>query len=107
SKTRPRIGAGVLDHCANPRLADATARSRSSAPERGNRPITSFQSAGLRFSKWSPVAGATHSPAMKFLNVSVIGVLRRLGTKPRAALSGIADAREHDAHHQYEPPDDE
>src|SRR5213592_514858 len=66
--TCPRIGAGVLDHCAKPRLADATARFKSSGPERGKRPMTSFQSAGLRFSKYSPVDGTTQSPAMKFLN---------------------------------------
>src|SRR5258708_5731328 len=66
--TWPRIGAGVLDQCAKPRLADATARFKSSAPERGKRPMMSFQSAGLRFSKYSPVEGTTQSPAMKFLN---------------------------------------
>src|SRR5204863_3632957 len=74
--TWPRIGAGVLDHCAKPRLADAMARFRSSAPERGNTPMTSFQSAGLRFSKYSPVAGTTQSPAMKFLNCGGAMVLR-------------------------------
>src|SRR2546422_977057 len=66
-RTWPRMGAGVLDHCAKPRLAEAIARFKSSGPERGNRPITSFQSAGLRFSKYSPVEGTTQSPAMKFL----------------------------------------
>src|SRR6266446_2335556 len=65
--TCPRIGAGVLDHCAKPRLADAIARFTSSGPERGKRPMTSFQSAGLRLSKYSPVEGTTQSPAMKFL----------------------------------------
>src|SRR6266853_575411 len=67
-RTWPRMGAGVLDHCAKPRLAEAIARFKSSGPERGKRPITSFQSAGLRFSKYSPVEGTTQSPAMKFLN---------------------------------------
>src|SRR2546430_12096006 len=39
--TCPRIGAGVLDHRANPRLADVIARFRSSGPERKKRPMRS------------------------------------------------------------------
>src|SRR5688572_17083897 len=65
--TSPRNGAGVRRQTSNPRFADSTARSRSSAFDRGQDPITSFGSAGLRFSKYSPLAGATHSPAIRFL----------------------------------------
>src|SRR3989441_770624 len=71
--TSPRIGAGVRLQVAKPRWADATARATSSGPERGKQPITSSQSAGLRFSKYAPVVGATQSPAMKFLKFSGIG----------------------------------
>ena len=68
----PRSGAGVRRHVSKPCLAAATARSRSSAPERGNRPMRSLWRAGLRFSKYWPVAGSTHSPPMKFLKVSAM-----------------------------------
>src|ERR1043165_8641422 len=78
--TCPRIGAGVFDHCANPRFAAAIARGRSAAPERENSPIGSCQSAGLRFSKYSPVDGATQSPAMKFLNRGAV-MISLCGTK--------------------------
>ena len=49
------------------RWAEAAARPTSAGPDFGKRPIRSFQSAGLRFSKNSPVEGSTHAPAMKFL----------------------------------------
>ncbi len=62
--TSPRCGAGTFRHASKPRLADSTAFSTSSAPEAGNRPRTSSHRAGLRFSPYSPVVGATHSPAM-------------------------------------------
>ena len=39
------------------------------ASESGNRPIRSPVSAGLRFSKYAPVGGATHSPPMKLRKV--------------------------------------
>ena len=64
--TSPRAGAGVRRHRSNPRAADATARSTSAAFESGKRPIRSRVSAGLRFSKYSPLAGAHQAPAMKF-----------------------------------------
>src|SRR6267143_595572 len=101
--TWPRIGAGVLDHRTKPRRADSIAFSMSAGPERGNRPITSFQSAGLRFSKYSPVEGATHSPAMKFLKVSGMS---GLGAEERCGNLGVADARQHFARGEHETPDD-
>src|SRR5690242_7565073 len=119
--TSPRSGAGVLDHCAKPRLADSTARATSSGPDRGKQPMTSFQSAGLRFSKYAPVRGPTHSPAMKFLKFSGMGNqesgvrclvssvltgLRNVGAQPRGLRFG-ADAREHFPRHQEDAPDDE
>src|SRR2546422_8344615 len=116
--TSPRIGAGVLDHWANPRLADATARATSSGPERGKQPITSSQSAGLRFSKYAPVRGATHSPAMKFLKFSGMSVLgvrcevgvsarqRHVGTQPQGGRL-VADARQYFPRQEENPPDDE
>src|SRR6266850_2180279 len=107
NSTWPRIGAGVFDHWAKPRFAEATARLRSSGPDRGNRPMTSFQSAGLRFSKYSPVEGATHSPAMKFLNCSVMFLFVGFGAEPDGLLAGVADPREHDAHDEHEPPDND
>src|SRR2546426_842385 len=70
--TWPRTGAGVFDQRANPRCAEAIARCMSVGVERGNNPIRSFWSAGLRFSKYSPLVGAAHSPAMKFLKCSGI-----------------------------------
>src|SRR5437763_623059 len=70
--TSPRTGAGALDHCANPRWADATARATSSGPERGQQPMTSSRSAGLRFSTYAPVAGATHWPPTQSLKLSAL-----------------------------------
>src|SRR5690242_8497223 len=114
--TSPRIGAGVLDHWANPRLADAMARVTSSGPERGKQPITSSQSAGLRFSKYAPVRGATHSPAMKFLKFSgMVGVGCRVTVSARQWYVGaqpqgcrlVADARQHFPRQKENPPDDE
>ena len=61
------MGAGVARQWANPRRAASTARSTASLPERGQSPIRSDWRAGFRFSKYSPVAGSTHSPPMKFL----------------------------------------
>jgi hypothetical protein len=63
--TSPRTGAGVRDQVRNPSRAERTAASTSSAPESGKQPIRSVVSAGLRFSKYRPVLGATHLPAMK------------------------------------------
>src|SRR5437773_1604320 len=68
----PRSGAGVWAQPAIAAFAAAAARSTSSLPERGHRPIRSLCRAGLRFSKYAPVDGSTHSPPMKFLNVSAI-----------------------------------
>src|SRR5438034_9491502 len=109
--TWPRTGAGVLDHLAKPCFAAATARLRSSGPDRGNRPITSFQSAGLRFSKYAPVDGATHSPAMKFLKLSAISrqpSARKLDVRaqPERARVG-ADARQHFTGQQQDSPNDQ
>src|SRR6266513_1187581 len=119
--TSPRIGAGVLDHWANPRWADATARVTSSGPDRGKQPITSSHSAGLRFSKYAPVRGATHSPAMKFLKFSGMGGAgcwalgvrpwgstrqRHVGAQPQRLRPG-ADARQYFPGHEKNPPDDE
>src|SRR6266850_5107990 len=112
--TCPRIGAGVLDHWAKPRLADSIAFSMSAGPERGNRPITSFQSAGLRFSKYSPVEGATHSPAMKFLKVSAISdqtsavgcdLRGRLGTEPDGLRAAVPDPGKHGGYRQHRAPE--
>src|SRR5207247_950430 len=78
----------------------ATARATSSGPERGKQPMTSFQSAGLRFSKYAPVVGTTHSPAMKFLKLSAIsrqpsarGWGWDIGTQPQRRRVGT-DARQ-------------
>ena len=71
--TSPRAGAGVARHVANPRLADSTAASTSSALESGKSPIRSRVSAGLRFSNYSPDSGDVNCPAMKFWKVFVIG----------------------------------
>src|SRR5216117_3810891 len=109
--TSPRIGAGVLYHWAKPRCAAATARATSSGPERGKQPITSFQSAGLRFSKYAPVVGATHSPAMKFLKLSAISrqpSARKLDVRaqPERARVG-ADARQHFTGQKQDSPNDQ
>src|SRR5690606_38200827 len=56
----------------NPARAELTARSTSSAPDSGHSPIRSLRSAGLRFSKYSPVEGSTHSPPMKLRNFSAM-----------------------------------
>jgi hypothetical protein len=44
-------------------------------PDRGNFPITSRVFAGLTLSKYAPVDGALHLPAMKFLKVLGIACL--------------------------------
>ena len=72
----PRFGAGTSRQSANASLATATARSTSSAPERGNTPMVS-PFAGLVLSKVSPEAASTHSPPMKFLKVSVVVAIER------------------------------
>ena len=59
----PRLGAGTRRHSSNASFAAATARSTSSAPERGKVPISS-PSAGLVDSNVSPEAASTHSPPM-------------------------------------------
>src|SRR2546430_1383788 len=90
-----------------------SARATSSGPERGKQPMTSFQSAGLRFSKYAPVVGATHSPAMKFLKLSAIsrqpsarGWGWDIGTQPQRRRVGT-DARQDLARHQQDPPHDQ
>src|SRR5919198_3865889 len=70
-RTSPRRGAGTSRQSSYACLADSTARSTSSALERGKTPIVS-PLAGLRLSKVSPEAASTHSPPMKFLNVLVV-----------------------------------
>ena len=72
----PRFGAGTSRHSANASFATATARSTSSAPERGKTPIVS-PVAGLVLSKVSPEAASTHSPPMKFLKVVLVVVAMR------------------------------
>src|SRR2546423_14160394 len=119
--TSPRTGAGVLDQSANPRWADATARATSSGPERGKQPMASSRSAGLRFSKYAPVAGATHWPPMKFLKFSVMGGVRGRGSGVRGqgsawlrnvraqpyGLGRGADAGQHFPREQQDTPDDQ
>src|SRR5688572_14840115 len=114
--TSPRAGAGVRFHRSKPRLAEVTARSTSSRPERGKRPMTSVVSAGFVLSKYSSVDGVTHSPATKFLNV----FMRDVGGSGRNAGSaagpgggtierrrGIADARENLHRAEHEAPHDQ
>src|SRR5919197_4546255 len=67
----PRRGAGTRRHSSYACFAASTARSTSSALERGKTPIVS-PFAGLRLSKVSPEPASTHSPPMKFLKVFVV-----------------------------------
>src|SRR5256885_974952 len=69
----PRFGAGVRRQSSKAAFAASTARSTSSALERGKTPSVS-PVAGLVVSKVSPEAASTHSPPMKFLNVLVAAV---------------------------------
>src|SRR4051812_35872685 len=80
--TSPRAGAGVRRQSSNPRFADCTASSRSSAFDSGKRPIRSPESAGFAFSKYSPEEGSVHLPFMKFLNVFIL-LLRAGGREVR------------------------
>src|SRR5713226_7415953 len=63
----PRSGAGTSRQCVKASFAAATARSTSSAADRGNVPRTS-PVAGTTDSKVRPLAASTHSPPTKFLN---------------------------------------
>ncbi len=62
-----RRGAGTRRHLAKARLAASTAASTSALADFWKMPTRSRVSAGLRFSKVSPVEDSTHSPSMKFL----------------------------------------
>src|SRR5258708_38434694 len=64
--TSARRGAGTRRHFTNARLAASTAASTSALADFWKIPTTSRVSAGLRFSKVSPVPDCTHSPSMKF-----------------------------------------
>src|SRR5215208_682407 len=95
----PRFGAGVRRQSSKAAFAASTARSASSALERGKTPSVS-PVAGLVVSKVSPEAASIHSPPMKFLNLFVAAVataailVRRVGAGERARRSrpaAIAD----------------
>src|SRR5258706_13620553 len=66
-----RRGAGTSRHLVKARLAASTAASTSALADFWKMPTTSRVSAGLRFSKVSPVEDSTHSPSMKFLRIFV------------------------------------
>src|SRR5258708_32722243 len=53
-------------------------------------PTTSRVSAGLRFSKVSPVEDSTHSPSMKFLNTLVGWLLPRVAGEAMVSVAIIA-----------------
>src|SRR5260370_5762906 len=53
-------------------------------------PTTSRVSAGLRFSKVSPVDDSTHSPSIKFLNTLVGWLLPRVAGEARVSVAMIA-----------------
>src|SRR5438309_2049665 len=82
-----RAGAGVFRQTSKPHFADCTARSTSSSLDSGKRPMMSDLSAGFTFSKYSPVDGATHFPAMKFLK-SGIGRYRLTLVTCKSTLPG-------------------
>src|SRR5580704_11275439 len=62
-----RRGAGIRRHLAKAAFAAPTAASTSALPDLWKMPTTSRMSAGLQFSKVSPVDASTHSPSIKFL----------------------------------------
>src|SRR5215207_7303672 len=88
-RNSPRFGAGVRRQSSKAAFAASTARSASSALERGKTPRVS-PVAGLVVSKVSPEAASIHSPPMKFLKVFVAAVataailVRRVGAGERA-----------------------
>src|SRR6266550_4819706 len=102
----PRTGAYFENR--NPADSDAVIGCfTSSGPERGKQPITSSESAGLRFSKYAPVRGATHSPAMKFLKFSGMSARQRhVRAQPQGFRLG-AETRQDFPRHEENPPDDE
>ena len=67
-----RRGAGTSRHLVKARLAAATAASTSALADFWKMPTRSRVSAGLRFSKVSPVEDSTHSPSIKFLKTLVV-----------------------------------
>src|SRR6267154_885257 len=73
-----RRGAGTNRHLAKARLAASTAASTSALADFWKMPTRSRVSAGLRFSKVSPVEDSTHSPSIKFLNTLVGWLLPRV-----------------------------
>src|SRR5688500_1057626 len=92
-RTSPRAGAGSVRQTANPRLALSTARWTSLAPESGNSPIRSVESAGLRFSNQAPESDAHHSPAMKLLNRFIVGKVLRVLSGQRISLDFLVEVR--------------
>src|SRR6202051_5391474 len=73
-----RRGAGTRRHLAKARLAASTAASTSALADFWKIPTRSRVSAGLRFSKVSPVEDSTHSPSIKFLKTLVGWLLPRV-----------------------------
>ena len=72
----------MRDQSGKPRWRNGRRHRRRGRSESGKRPMRSLVSAGLRLSKYGPVAGATHSPPMKFLKVLAIdvrGIFRHQG----------------------------
>src|SRR5215472_13614388 len=74
-----RRGAGTRRHLTKARLAASTAALTSSLFDFWKMPTRSRVSAGLRFSKVSPVEESTHSPSIKFLNTRAWLSLRLAG----------------------------
>jgi hypothetical protein len=72
----PRSGAGTRRHSSKASFAAATARSTSSAPERGNVPSGS-PVAGTIDSNVSPETASIHCPPMKFLYSRAATAMRR------------------------------
>src|SRR5216684_5680433 len=85
-----RRGAGTSRHLAKARLAASTAASTSALADFWKMPTTSRVSAGLRFSKVSPVEDSTHSPSMKFLKTLVGWLLPRVAGEVRVSVAMIA-----------------
>src|SRR5437588_5028943 len=85
-----RRGAGTSRHLAKARFAASTAASTSALADFWKMPTTSRVSAGLRFSKVSPVEDSTHSPSMKFLKTFVGWLLPRVAGEARVSVAMIA-----------------
>src|SRR5216683_1910909 len=85
-----RRGAGTSRHLAKARLAASTAASTSALADFWKIPTRSRVSAGLRFSKVSPVDDSTHSPSIKFLNTLVGWLLPRVAGEARVSVAMIA-----------------